>query len=74
MIASGSYADIIGTYWKGSVIPKSTPGISRANEMIRYGGISILRTQNRKMVESWHVVGGLSSRFQEQMGDVYIGY
>ena len=47
MVASDSYPDLVGTYWKGSA-----PHISK---IINYRGVSIYRIQNGKMIETWHV-------------------
>jgi SnoaL-like polyketide cyclase len=57
MIASPGYPDLVGTYWKGTLIPKATSETSE--KIINYRGISIYRIQNRKMVETWHVIDGL---------------
>jgi predicted ester cyclase len=57
MIASELYPDLVGTYWKGSVTPKSTSSNTQQNnKIISVRGISIYRIQNGKMVETWHVV------------------
>ena len=56
MIASPSYPDLVGTYWKGTLIPKATSNNEQAEKIINYRGISIYRIQNNKMVETWHVV------------------
>jgi len=58
MIASPSYPDLVGTYWKGTLIPKATSNNEQAEKIINYRGISIYRIQNNKMVETWHVVDG----------------
>ena len=58
MIASPSYPDLVGTYWKGSLTLKSTYDIQQTNKIINYRGVSIYRIQNGKMVETWHVVDG----------------
>jgi len=58
MIASPSYPDLVGTYWKGTLIPKATSNNQQAEKIINYRGISIYRIQNNKMVETWHVVDG----------------
>ncbi len=58
MIASPSYPDLVGTYWKGSLTPKSTSETQQTNKIINYRGVSIYRIQNGKMVETWHVVDG----------------
>ena len=56
MIASPAYPDLVGTYWKGILIPKATSNNQQAEKIINYRGISIYRIQNNKMVETWHVV------------------
>ena len=56
MIASPAYPDLVGTYWKGTLIPKTTPNNQQAEKIINYRGISIYRIKNNKMVETWHVV------------------
>ncbi len=61
MIASEIYPDLVGTYWKGSLTPKSTSDTQQSNKTINYQGVSIYRIQNGKMVETWHVVDGLPS-------------
>ncbi|HKG29755.1 MAG TPA: ester cyclase [Nitrososphaeraceae archaeon] len=58
MIASESYPDLVGAYWKGSLTPKSTSDAQQTNKIINYRGASIYRIQNGKMVETWHVVDG----------------
>jgi predicted SnoaL-like aldol condensation-catalyzing enzyme len=58
MIASPSYPDLVGTYWKGSLTPKSTSETQQTNKIINYRCVSIYRIQNGKMVETWHVVDG----------------
>ena len=58
MIASPVYTDLVGTYWKGSLTPKSTSDNQQTNKIINYRGVSIYRIQNEKMVETWHVVDG----------------
>ena len=62
MIASPAYPDLVGTYWKGTLIPKATSNNQQAEKIINYRGISIYRIQNNKMVETWHVVDGLPSK------------
>jgi hypothetical protein len=59
MIASPSYPDLVGTYWKGSLTPKSTSDTQKTNKISNYRGMSIYGIQNEKMVETWHVVDGL---------------
>ena len=56
MIASPAYPDLVGTYWKGTLILKATSNTQQAEKIINYRGISIYRIQNNKMVETWHVV------------------
>jgi hypothetical protein len=53
---------LVGTYWKGTLIPKETSNNQQAEKIINYRGISIYRIQNNKMVETWHVVDGLPSK------------
>jgi hypothetical protein len=48
MIASPAYPDPVGTYWKGSLTPKSTTDIQQINKIINYRGVSIYRIQNGK--------------------------
>ena len=59
LIASPSYPNLVGAYWKGSLTPKSTSDTNKTNKIINYRGVSIYRIQNEKMVETWHVVDGL---------------
>jgi predicted SnoaL-like aldol condensation-catalyzing enzyme len=59
MIASPAYPDLVGTYWKGTLIPKATSNNQQTEKTINYRGISIYRIQNNKMVETWHVIDGL---------------
>jgi predicted ester cyclase len=56
MIASPAYPDLVGTSWKGTLIPKTTSNNQQTEKKINYRGISIYRIQNNKMVETWHVV------------------
>jgi predicted ester cyclase len=58
MIASPNYPDLVGTYWEGSLTPKSTSETQQTNKIINYRGVSIYRIQNGKMVETWHVDDG----------------
>ena len=59
LIASPNYPDLVGAYWKGTLIPKATsPYAQQTGKKINYRGISIYRIQNGKMVETWHVVDG----------------
>jgi predicted ester cyclase len=62
MIASPAYPDLVGTYWKGTLIPKTTSNNQQTEKIINYRGISIYRIQNSKMVETWHVIDGLPTR------------
>jgi predicted ester cyclase len=62
MIASSSYPDLVGTYWKGSLTPKATSSGTPQTNKIMVRGISIYRIQNGKMVETWHVVDHLLSK------------
>jgi hypothetical protein len=59
MIASPVYPDLVGTYWKGTLIPNATSESQQTEKIIKYKGISIYRIQNSKMVETWHVFDGL---------------
>jgi C-1 hydroxylase len=60
MIASESYPDLVGAYWKGSLTPKATASdTQQTNKIINYRGVSIYRIQDGKMVETWHVVDSL---------------
>jgi predicted ester cyclase len=60
MIASPAYPDLVGTYWKGTLIPKATfSDTQQTNKIISYRGVSIHQIQNGKMVETWHVFDGL---------------
>ena len=59
MIASPAYPELVGTFWKGTLIPKSTSETQQAEKIINYRGISIHRIQNSKMVETWRVIDGL---------------
>jgi predicted ester cyclase len=63
MIASESYPDLVGTYWKGLLKPKSSPiDAPHTNKIINFRGVSIYRIQNEKMIETWHVIDGFPSR------------
>lgn len=63
MIASSSYPDLVGAYWKGALTPKVTSsGSQQASKKINYRGISMYRIQNGKMVETWHVVDDLPAK------------
>ena len=53
MIASESLPDLVGTYWKGSLIPKARASDAKH---INFKGVSIYRIQNAKMIETWHVI------------------
>jgi predicted ester cyclase len=59
MIASPAYPDLVGAYWKGTLIPKATSNNQQVEKKINYRGMSIYRIQNNKMVETWHVIDGL---------------
>ena len=59
MIASPAYPELVGTFWKGTLIPKSTSETQQAEKIINYRGISIHRIQYSKMVETWRVIDGL---------------
>jgi predicted ester cyclase len=57
LIASPSYPELVGAYWKGTLTPKATSAYAQQTmKKINYRGISIYRIQNGKMVETWHVV------------------
>jgi hypothetical protein len=45
MIALPAYPDLVGTYWKGILIPKATSNNQQAEKIINYRGISIYRIQ-----------------------------
>jgi predicted ester cyclase len=63
MIASPSYPDLVGAYWKGSLTPKTTSSdTQQISKRVNYKGISMYRIQNGKMVETWHVVDGLPNK------------
>jgi predicted ester cyclase len=63
LIASPNYPDLVGAYWKGTLIPKATSAYAQqTGKKINYRGISIYRIQNGKMVETWHVVDGWPSK------------
>jgi predicted ester cyclase len=61
MIASEAYPDLVGAYWKGSLIPKAIYSDTKqtTNRTISYRGVSIYRIQNGKIIETWHVFDGL---------------
>ena len=60
MIASEAYPDLVGAYWKGSLIPKAIySDTKQTNKIISYRGVSIYRIQNGKIIETWHVFDGL---------------
>lgn len=60
LIASSSYQDLVGAYWKGTLTPKANSAdAQQTSKKVNYKGISIYRIQNGKMVETWHVVDGL---------------
>ena len=48
MIASPTYPDLVGAYWKGSLTPKSTSDTQQTNKIINYRGVSIYRIQNER--------------------------
>lgn len=59
LIASQNYPDLVGVYWKGTLIPKVTSvHANQTKKKLNYKGISIYRVKNGKMVETWHVVDG----------------
>jgi predicted ester cyclase len=60
MIASEAYPDLVGAYWKGSLIPKAIySDTKQTDKTISYRGVSIYRIQNGKIIETWHVFDGL---------------
>jgi predicted ester cyclase len=61
LIASPWYPDLVGAYWKGSLIPKASDN-QQTKKIIKCRGVSIYRIQNGKMAETWHVVDGLPSK------------
>jgi hypothetical protein len=61
LIASPWYPDLVGAYWKGSLIPKASDN-QQTKKTINYRGVSMYRIQNGKMAETWHVVDGLPSK------------
>jgi predicted ester cyclase len=62
MIASESYPDLVGAYWKGSLTPKATSSDTQQTKKVMIRGVSIYQIQNGKMVETWHVVDALPSK------------
>ena len=66
MIASPAYPDLVGTYWKGTLTPKSASNNQQAEKIINYRGISMHHIQNSKMVETWHVIDGLANKNVEK--------
>lgn len=63
MIASPSFPELVGAYWKGSLTPKVTSSDAHQTiKKINYIGLSIYRIQNGKMIETWHVVDGLPTK------------
>jgi predicted ester cyclase len=63
LIASEAYPDLVGAYWKGSLIPKATySDTKQTNRTISYRGVSIYRIQNGKIIETWHVFDGLPQK------------
>jgi predicted ester cyclase len=64
LIASEAYPDLVGAYWKGSLIPKATYSAKtkQTNRTISYRGVSIYRIQNGKIIETWHVFDGLPQK------------
>jgi hypothetical protein len=58
-IASATYPDLVGTYWKGSLTPNAaTSETVKSSKIINYRGMSTYRLQNGKMAEMWHVIEG----------------
>jgi predicted ester cyclase len=63
MIASEHLPDLVGTYWKGSLIQKVSPSDApHINKINNFRGLSIYRIQNGKMIETWHAIDGLPPR------------
>src|ERR687891_114429 len=72
MIASPAYPDLVGTYWKGTLISNATSESQQTEKIINYRGISIYRIQNSKMVETWYVFDGLPPKMlKKREGDEY---
>jgi predicted ester cyclase len=71
MIASEAYPDLVGTYWKGTLIPKAISNDQQAEKTINYRGMSIYRIQNNKMAETWHVIDGLPPKMLKGEVDEY---
>ena len=70
LIASASYPDLVGAYWKGSLTSKMSSNDSDAHQTRRkidYRGISIYRLRNGKMLETWHVIDGLPAMNDSQV-------
>lgn len=64
LTASTSYPDLVGASWKGSLTPKiSSEGSDthQTRKKINYRGVSIYRVRSGKMVETWHVIDGLTA-------------
>jgi predicted ester cyclase len=71
MIASEAYPNLVGTYWKGSCTPNATTSKTlQSSKIIEYRGVSIYRIQDRKMIETWHVVEGWPMKIQEKTAEV----
>ena len=57
MIASEWNPDLVGAYWKGSLMPKATSSdTQQTNKIVNTRGISIYRIQNGKMAETWPIM------------------
>jgi len=67
LIASPIYPDLVGTYWKGILTPKSTSDAQQNNKTITYKGVSIYRVHDGRMIETWHVIDGLPSKIIKNM-------
>jgi predicted SnoaL-like aldol condensation-catalyzing enzyme len=63
--------DLVGTYWKGTLIPKAISNDQQAEKTINYRGMSIYRIQNNKMAETWHVIDGLPPKMLKGEVDEY---
>ena len=52
LIASPNYPDLVGAYWKGTLIPKATSAHTQQTmKKLNYRGISIYRIQNEKWLK-----------------------
>ena len=68
MLESALRDDLVGTYWKGTLIPKAaSSGAEHFNNTINYRGVSMYRFQNGKMTKTWHVVDGFPLIYRGEM-------